>query len=195
MPASILATNRLGEAMTPTILILPGYGNSGPGHWQSLWQNAEPSMIRIEGQDWDNAVCEEWVSNLETTVKQLGPDTIIVAHSLGCLQVAHWALNSRTPIKAALLVAVPEPCIVEVSGMATGFEPLLLQSFPFPSIVVASTNDPYGRASYARRCADTWGSQFVEIGAKGHINGDSGMGNWDEGLELLYQLMNLQSAS
>lgn len=179
--------------MTETILILPGYGNSGPGHWQSLWQNADPSMVRIEGQDWENAVCEEWVLNLEATLRQLGPETIIVAHSLGCLQVAHWALGSSTPIRAALLVAAPEPAVVEVPGMATGFDPLALQRFAFPSIVVASTDDPYGRSSYAKRCADAWGSQFVDIGNRGHINGDSGLSSWDEGRQLLEQLKNQKS--
>lgn len=176
--------------MTQITLILPGYGNSGPGHWQSLWQNADSSMVRISGQNWDNATCEQWVLNLEATLKQLGPETIIVAHSLGCLQVAHWALSSSTLIKAALLVAVPEPSVVEVPGMATGFDPLPLRRFAFPSIVVASTDDPYSSSSYAKRSADAWGSQFVEIGNRGHINGESGLSNWDEGRRLLDQLKN-----
>jgi predicted alpha/beta hydrolase family esterase len=175
--------------MRDTLLILPGYGNSGPAHWQSLWQDADPTILRIDGQNWDQPTRGQWVENLEQTVKRLGPDTVLIAHSLACLQVAHWAQNSQTPIKAAMLVAVPEPALAQGDGMVSGFAPLPLQRLNFPTLVVASTNDPYGRAEYARQCADAWGSRYLEIGDFGHINGNSGLGDWAQGKAWLNQLL------
>src|SRR3954470_22488286 len=91
------------------ILILPGHGGSGPRHWQTLWEAAHPSFRRVEQRDWLHPVCSEWVGKLEDAVAASGPDTVLVAHSLACLLVAHWAAASALPVSAALLVAVPDP--------------------------------------------------------------------------------------
>ena len=174
--------------MSSHILILPGIGNSGPEHWQSLWEQSNPDMVRISQRDWDNPVCEEWASVLESTVSRLGSSVVVVAHSLACLVVAHWAAAPHSPIKAALLVAVPNPDGASFPSEAAGFSPLPKQQFAFPSIVVASANDPYGSLSHAEACAAAWGSRFVNIGAAGHINASSGLGQWPEGYALLRQL-------
>ncbi|MEN0106437.1 MAG: alpha/beta hydrolase [Pseudomonas sp.] len=171
--------------MKPSILLLPGIGNSGPEHWQTLWQNGDASLHRIDGQDWDNPQCSLWVANLERAVQRLGPNTVLVAHSLACLQVAHWAAASQTTIRGALLVAVPDPQAASFPSQAQGFSPLALQRFAFPSLVVASSDDPYGAVDYSERCAQAWGSEWVNIGACGHINGQSGLGDWPQGRALL----------
>jgi predicted alpha/beta hydrolase family esterase len=171
--------------MSASILLLPGIGNSGPGHWQTLWADTHASTQRIDGQDWDNPVCAKWVDNLEAAIRRSGSGTVLVAHSLACLQVAHWAQRSSTPIKAALLVAVPDPDAASFPSQATGFSPLELQRFAFPSIVVASSDDPYGSLEHSQRCAQGWGSRLVEIGARGHINAGSGLGDWVQGWGLL----------
>ncbi|UTN95588.1 alpha/beta hydrolase [Serratia plymuthica] len=95
--------------MTSPILLLPGIGNSGSGHWQTLWTQTDASMTLISGQDWDHPVCEEWVENLETAVRKTGPDVILVAHSLGCLQVANWAQYSRTVVRGLCWLRYPIP--------------------------------------------------------------------------------------
>lgn len=175
--------------MTAPILLLPGIGNSGPGHWQTLWADTHAGMQRIDGQDWDNPVCAEWVDNLEAAIRRSGPGTVLVAHSLACLQVAHWAQRSSTPIKAALLVAVPDPDGASFPSQAIGFSPLSLQRLAFPSIVVASSDDPYGGLAHSERCAQAWGSRLVNVGARGHINAGSGLGEWGQGLALLGELL------
>jgi len=60
-----------------------------------------------------------------------------------------------------------------------------LAKLPFPSIVVASTNDQYVSNDRARLFADAWGSRLVFIGDAGHINGASGYGPWPEGERML----------
>lgn len=174
--------------MSATVLIFPGIGNSGPEHWQSLWEHSHPEFVRISHRDWDHPVCEEWVAVLESTVQRIGSPAVIVAHSLACLVVAHWAARVHAPIKAALLVAVPDPEGPNFPAEAIGFAPPPKQPFSFPSILVASTDDPYGSLAHARACATAWGSRLVEIGAARHINADSGLGEWPEGYGLLQQL-------
>ncbi|NWB31357.1 RBBP9/YdeN family alpha/beta hydrolase [Pseudomonas gingeri] len=175
--------------MTPAALLLPGIGNSGPDHWQTLWAHTDAAMERIGGQDWHHPVCAHWVENLEAAVRRAGPDRVLVAHSLGCLQVAHWAHSSRTVIRAALLVAVPDPDRCTFPNEALGFSPLELKRFAFPSTVVASANDPHADMDDSQRCADAWGSRLVNIGDQGHINAASGLGAWLEGRALLEDLV------
>lgn len=174
--------------MNTTALILPGIGNSDSDHWQSLWEKANPSFVRIQQRDWDHPVCEEWVEVLENTLSRLGPDVILVAHSLACALVSHWAENRKSKIRGALLVAPPNPDGPCFPKEARGFSPLPLCAFPFPSIVVASTNDPYGSIEFAKSVATAWGGRFISIGAAGHINSKSGLGEWKEGFSYFKQL-------
>lgn len=174
--------------MTTNVLVFPGIGNSGPLHWQSLWEQTHPDFVRISQRDWNHPVCDEWVSVLEDSVQHVGAPVVIVAHSLACLAVAHWAMKTQCSIKAALLVAVPDPESPQFPAEATGFAPLQKQRFTFPSIVVASTNDPFGSLQHSQTCASAWGSRLINIGNAGHVNAESGLGAWDEGYEMLQQL-------
>ncbi|MEK1907278.1 MAG: alpha/beta fold hydrolase [Pseudomonas sp.] len=175
--------------MSTRFLILPGYGDSGPTHWQSLWQQGDAQFRRVEQQDWLNPVCSDWVMALEQAVADSGADTVLVAHSLGCSLVAHWAAQTRLPIRGALLVAPPDPQGPAAELNLQGFAPLPPQALGFPSLLVASSDDPYGSLDYARAAAQRWGSRLQLIGAYGHINGDSGLGDWPEGRALLQSLL------
>ncbi len=174
--------------MPAAVLILPGIGNSGPLHWQSIWQQLHPEFVRVQQRDWDNPVCEEWVAAIEKAVRHVGPDVVLVAHSLACLVVAHWAANPHSPIKAALLVAVPNCTGPNFPAEAAGFSETPAQPLSFQSIVVVSKDDPYGSPEYSEQLAAAWGSRVVHIGSCGHINANSGLGAWPEGYELLSQL-------
>lgn len=175
--------------MNGTTLILPGIGNSDPDHWQSLWERANPSFLRIQQRDWIYPDCEEWVESLENAIASSGDHTLLVAHSLGCALVAHWARKTMQKIRGALLVAPPDPDGQNFPKEALGFSPLPMHAFMFPSIVVASANDPYASLGFAETAASSWGSRFVNIGQKGHINSDSGLGAWEEGFELYSELV------
>ncbi len=166
-------------------LILPGHGGSGPEHWQTVWENADPRFRRVEQRDWFAPVCSEWVINLETAVRNTGPNTVLVAHSLGCLLVAHWAQQTYLRIAGAFLVAPPDPSGSHYPKSVIGFSPIPNIKFKFPSIVAASRNDPFGSQIFARKCSDVWGSQFVDAGSQGHINVESGHGDWSDGRSLL----------
>ncbi|RDU96932.1 RBBP9/YdeN family alpha/beta hydrolase [Trinickia dinghuensis] len=167
--------------------VLPGYGNSGPGHWQTRWEALDASFVRVAMPDWDRPVREAWCETLDrTVVSELTGPLRFAAHSLGCLTLAHWALRIAgaaqiDKIAGALLVAPPDPSGPGFPRDAAGYGDLALAPLPFPSIVVASSDDPYGSLAFAERCARAWGSRLVEIGPRGHINADSGLGDWEEG--------------
>ena len=178
--------------MSIRTLILPGIGNSDQEHWQSVWQSEYTNFVRVEQRDWDCPVCSEWVSTLEKAVSAINADIILVAHSLGCLLAVHWATLTTRKIKGALLVAPPSPTSPPAKALfdtvATGFLPLPMYPLNFPSIVVASSDDPYSQIDFAKSCAQAWGSRYVNVGAAGHINSNSGLGSWDEGFSLYRQL-------
>ncbi len=173
-------------------LILPGLHNSDPEHWQSRWEGRDKDMIRVVQDDRVTPRCADWVAKLEETLELRGPDAVLVAHSAGCALVAHWAAGQwRCRVRGALLVAPSDSEAPSFPLGPTGFAPMPLQRFPFPSIVVASSDDPFVTVSRARLFAEAWESEFVMIGKAGHINSDSALGDWPQGLALarsLYQV-------
>ncbi len=173
--------------ISTTTLVLPGYANSGSGHWQTLWEARDPSFVRVAMPDWDHPERDAWCETLDETVAATpcGP-LCLAAHSLGCLTAVHWALRvadaaQLDKIAGALLVAVPDPSGPGFPRDALGYEDVPLAPLPFPSIVVASSDDLYGTLPFAERCAQAWGSRLVNIGPRGHINAESGLGDWEEG--------------
>ena len=176
--------------MQAAILTMPGIGNSGPTHWQSLWEEAYPSIRRIQVDDWDRPVCASWTDAIEHAVTSAERPVVIAAHSLGCLAVAEWTARGSTErIAGIMFVSVPDPHGPCFPAEASGFNPPAQRAMPFQSIVVSSEDDPYGTADYMRRCAQTWGSRFVNVGAAGHINAASNLGKWDAGWQLLQTLL------
>src|SRR3990167_6505060 len=163
------------------VLVLPGFGNSGPGHWQTLWEERHPTWRRVELSQWDAPRCVDWISVLNTYIRRCETPPILIAHSLACLLVAHWAQQSTASIHAAFLVAVPEPASLHFPATAQGFNPVPMSRLSFPSMVIASRNDSFGSFEHAQRCATAWGSRFVDVGEVGHINAASGIGDWPSG--------------
>jgi excisionase family DNA binding protein len=173
-----------------TTLYLPGLGNSGAGHWQTLWEEDDPDGRRVVQDEWDEPDPVAWRARLEEAVRAAEPPVVLVAHSLGCALTAHWARDGSTEkVAAALLVSPPDVDAAELTVPEIyPFAPMPLERLPFPAIVVASSDDPYVRIARAREFARAWGADLVEVGAAGHINADSGHGEWPEGQILLERL-------
>lgn len=170
------------------ILIHPGLGNSGPQHWQSLWEK-DYNFTRIEQRDWDTPHCPDWIDTINEYVqKHDAKNVILIGHSLACSTIAYWAKKYKTVIKGALLVGPSDTEADTYPPGTTGFKPVPLIKLSFPSIVVASSNDYYVTLDRAKQFAHAWGSELVNIGDAGHINVVSGFGEWDEGLEILKRL-------
>ena len=176
------------------VLILPGWQNSGPAHWQSRWERAH-GYTRVEQYDWMRPLRGDWIARLEDMLldcPQLAAQpAVLVAHSLGCVHAAAWAAHSKNTarVQAALLVAPPDTERDDIRQMLPSWSPLPLQKLPFKAVVMASRNDPFCSLARARQFADAWGADFVDAGECGHINADSGLGDWPEAHARLLALM------
>jgi predicted alpha/beta hydrolase family esterase len=142
-------------------------------------------MRRFAPADWAAPDFKNWLAALETAVAAAVVPPVLVAHTLSCLLVAHWQRVSRLPVKGAFLAAVPDPSSPVFPANAEDFANAPRERFRFPSLIVASTNDPYGSLDYAKARAVHWGSQLHVAGALGQINGASALGEWREGRILL----------
>lgn len=172
--------------MTHTsIIIVPGWRDSGPGHWQSLWQARLPHARRVVQDDWITPTRTAWVGQLEKTVLAAPHPVVIVAHSLGCIATSHMAPEAAARVVGALLVAPADP---ERRAVLSDFAPVPYATLPYRSIVVASTNDPYCPIRLAGAYARAWGSEFVRMQNAGHINIDSGHGEFPLGWALMQSL-------
>ena len=142
-------------------------------------------MTRFAPSDWDRPDLADWCGALDQAIKAQDRPPILVAHSLACLLVAHWAATRATLAAGAMLVAVPDPSAPAFPDEARSFAPAPDQPLPFPSMIIASTSDPYGAVGHSERCAQQWGSRLIALGPLGHINTASNLGDWPAGREIL----------
>lgn len=166
------------------ILIVPGWTNSGPEHWQSRWQGGMATARRVDMGDWENPVQHTWVEALLAAVSDARRPSLLVAHSLGVLAVVHAA--SRLPpgkVVGAFLVAAPDlEQEQRPPEIDPAFVPIPMSALPFPSVLVHSNSDPYCTVPRALAFAAAWGAETADAGDAGHINSASGHGPWPEGL-------------
>ncbi|MET3924950.1 alpha/beta hydrolase [Devosia sp. 2618] len=172
------------------ILILPGLGGSGPGHWQLRWAERMSSAAIVEQADWFEPDLDDWVATIDQATRLTTRPVVLVAHSLACMAVAHAAPRLPDNVRGAFLVAPPD---VELSSFVPPevepFRPIPRDPLPFPSMLVASNNDPLCTIDRAVEFATCWGSDFHQAGEAGHIDIDSGHGPWPEGLLMFTRLM------
>ncbi|ODU21872.1 MAG: esterase [Sphingomonas sp. SCN 67-18] len=177
----------------PLVLTVPGLNGSGPSHWQSLWESARPDTVRVELGMWSQPHRNAWITKIDQAIRGLDRPVILVAHSLGCLAVAWWAELSGQPygwpVAGALLVAPADVDRADARDELKRFGPSPTTPLPFPSIVVASDDDPWISPDRARSLAASWGSHFESAGPIGHINAASGIGWWQEGQQLLERVI------
>ncbi len=184
-PVSLPLPEASSAGASPRLVIVPGWKGSGPGHWQSLWAERLPGAVRVEQADWLFPSRSALVGALSDLIlSQLGP-VVLAAHSLGSITVTHLPPEVAARVQGALLVAPADP---ERRGALTDFAPVPFQKLPYRSILVASTNDPYCPVRLAGAYARAWGSEFVRVPDAGHINVESGHGDWPLGLALLQSL-------
>jgi predicted alpha/beta hydrolase family esterase len=168
------------------IVIVPGWRDSGPGHWQSLWADRLHGVVRVQQDDWITPARGAWVSSLARTILAQETPVVVVAHSLGCIATTHLPPEAVQRIQGALLVAPADP---ERRAILSDFAPVPYQKLPYRSVLVASSNDSYCPVRLAGAYARAWGSEFVRLQDAGHINIESGHGEWPLGLALLQSLV------
>ena len=172
------------------ILIVPGYTNSGPNHWQSRWERKLSTARRVEQAEWSKPVREDWVARMIEEVNAAEKPVVIVAHSLGVATAIHALPHCTRQIAGAFLVAPPDVANPNIRPKhLMTFGPYPRDPLPFPSIMVASRNDSFGSYEHAGDIANAWGSLLVDAGDAGHINTESGHGPWPEGSMVFAQFL------
>lgn len=184
--------------MQPNTLIVPGFHGSEAAHWQTWFEQQLPASRRVQGIDWEQPIVRHWAQVLTNELEASTEPMWIVAHSFGCLASAVAAKTHSSKIAGALLVAPADPWRFAANGLASDLpaiqkheniaHELPRQPFDFPSIVVASDNDPWVKLTIAAYWANQWGSELVHLSQAGHINVASGFGPWPFGLQLLHRL-------
>jgi predicted alpha/beta hydrolase family esterase len=163
-------------------LIVPGWQGSPEDHWQTHWQNSLPNSARGAGRLADPAP-RDWVAALAEAIAADSTPVILIAHSLGCITVAHWAATAPLAflrqVRGALLVA---PADVErpACSPACNFAPIPTDLLPFPSQVVSSDND----SAVSALGPWSWhvtGAEAGILSGAGHINVKSGHQRWEQG--------------
>jgi len=172
------------------VLLLPGWLDSDPAHWQSRWETLH-GYRRVEQADWNWPRRGDWMARLDEVVIDSPGPLLLVAHSLGCQLVAAWAAHSRhtAKVRGALLVAPPDTEREDTPPNLHNWRPIVRERLPFASIAVISSDDPFCAETRAHQMARDWGAAVAGIGPRGHINGESGLGDWPEGHALLQHLM------
>lgn len=173
-------------------VFVPGWTNSGPDHWQSRWEGRIRTARRAPIADYDKPDKDAWVDAIVAAAAQSTRPVFLVAHSLGCLAVAHAADEVKGRVIGAMLVAVPDAAETaaferyrkeagEGVALPRGFDPTPTAPLPFPSLLVASRNDPFCAFERAEALAVAWGSTLIDAGEAGHIHTAAGYGPWPEG--------------
>lgn len=177
----------------PLCLIVPGLDNSGPDHWQSLWEDRRGDCRRVDLGCWEEPDRRIWTERLDAALAMTNGPIVLVAHSLGCLTISWWALDAAPErlarIAGALLVAPPDVDAAEAHPFVQRFAPAPVAPLPFRSVLVASRNDRHATIERLEALGRAWGSGFVDAGRIGHINAESRLGYWADGEALLEKII------
>ncbi len=175
------------------IIIVPGYGDSGPDHWQSRWARNLKTARRVTQRDWLHPRRDEWIDAVVEEVSRSTRPAVLVAHSLGVATVLHAAdqLAATGKVAGAYLVGPadldchgdwPDPDGARWPDTIAEFAPMPTTRLPFPARVIASATDPFCTVARAQALAALWGADVSVVADAGHINTASGHGPWPEGL-------------
>jgi predicted alpha/beta hydrolase family esterase len=183
------AEAEVASGLEPRRLVLAGFQDSGRLHWQSLWSEGDARYVKLAHASWDAPNRHDWVQDLEAAMPGIGSDTVIVAHSLGCLLTAFWAAQTRHRLRGAFLVAPPNPARADSPPAITHFRDPPRTRLPFPSVVIGSDDDPCGSLDYMAGLAADWGSRFQPLSGVKHIGTLSRVGRWPAGKALLEEFI------
>jgi uncharacterized protein len=172
-----------------SVLMLPGWTNSGPDHWQSHWERTHPHYRRVEQDDWEMPDREDWLRNIDAAVGASDPPIILVGHSLGCIAAVEWAARADGEaagrVRGAFLVAPADTERQNAPEALLSWRPVPLATLPFRSVLVASRTDDSASFARSELFARAWGSTLIDAGDAGHIHTAAGYGPWSAGDQLL----------
>ncbi|MBV1706911.1 MAG: alpha/beta hydrolase [Hyphomicrobiales bacterium] len=164
------------------IILVPGEGEAGANHWLSRWQTRLATARRLQPLAHGASALAHDVAALRKAVQEEGAlPVVLVCHAAGChvaLHAVHDFPQGR--VRGAFLVA--PPLVHGPQARAAGMPPVPHGQLPFPSVLVASRNDPAADYARSEALAGALGASFVDAGEAGGLDDASGFGPWPEGL-------------
>ncbi|WP_434339850.1 RBBP9/YdeN family alpha/beta hydrolase [Motilimonas cestriensis] len=185
---------------TTTIVNVPGYTNAGPQHWQTIIENKYRNVVRVQQDNWENPIREQWIMGVNNTVSQIEGNVILVGHSCGAVAIAQWALQyaktnvyegsnvNGSKVIGALLVA---PADIDADSAIKPIQvqrPLPKEQLPFSTILAYSDNDDHTALERSLWMVDQWGSQGVLFKGASHFHTEAGFGEWLAGEAMINKL-------
>ncbi|CAJ1790882.1 TPA: RBBP9/YdeN family alpha/beta hydrolase [Aeromonas veronii] len=164
------------------ILLVPGLHNSGPDHWQSRWHEHFPYWQRMTGLPWEKPDLTVWSAKLASKLRSRRSRVHLVAHSFGALTAIAAARLQPEKVASLFLVAPADPARFGI------VDERLEGPLQVSAQLVASRNDPWMSFERAEYWSRQWQVPLFDAGNAGHINAQSGHGDWHQGLELLGSL-------
>ncbi|WP_280153385.1 alpha/beta hydrolase [Piscinibacter sp. XHJ-5] len=170
------------------VLIVPGLHGSGPAHWQTWLQAHWRNAVRVQQDDWSDPDLLRWSRRIGEAAAR-DPDTpwIAVAHSFGCLALAHHLAQrprrDEGGIAGALFVAPAAPARFGLG------EVVPQRRLGVPATLLSSDTDPWMPAADAAAWAARWGARCINLGDVGHINVDAGFGPLPRALQITQSLI------
>lgn len=157
-----MSDHRFDQALR--VLLLPGWLDSGPGHWQTRWEDRH-GFRRVQQDDWTWPRRGDWMARLEEMLLADERPALLVAHSLGCRLVAAWAAHSRHAhrVRAALLVAPPDLTRADLPPQLASWRATPRPRLPFAAVVAYSDDDPFASADASRQAGRRLGA--ADLGA------------------------------
>jgi predicted alpha/beta hydrolase family esterase len=171
-------------------IFVPGYGNSTKGHWQEILYKETTNAHWVEQTDWDSPNSIKWIETLNALIQSLDGPIFLIAHSLGGNTVVEWSKKYSANILGAVLVSFPDVEGENFPDVITGYQTPPLIKLPFPCLALASLDDPYSSLGRTKYFVEKWGCELITIGKKGHVNIDSGLGDWPQGKNLIINFQN-----
>lgn len=166
--------------MTTTIILSPGYENSNEQHWQSHLERKYKNVIRVPQKNWFNPERKIWIEALAKTIESTEGKALLVGHSCGCNAITQWAEQTSNSEKviAAILVAPADVDAPNAIAPIHAQRPVAKKTLPFSSTLICSDNDVHASLERSQFFAKQWKSELIILNKAGHINADTGFGDW-----------------
>lgn len=170
-----------------TVLIVPGLRDHVSEHWQTLLAERLPHVHCVPPMGRGDLNCAVRVDAIEREIAAIDGPVVIIAHSGGCVMIAHWAQVTvhAGRVRGCLLATPPDFDQPMPAGYPTlsmlqdgGWLPVPRQRLPMRSLVAVSHNDPLGSYERVLGLAGDWGGETIDLGDVGHLNPASGYGEW-----------------
>lgn len=169
------------------VLLLHGWGGSDFPHWQS-WLAGEIAkeyghVQFLRFSNYDAPKLSLWLEELQEALAAFKPD-IVICHSLANTLWFHLCdANAMQEVQKLYLVAPPSmECKVEELSEFFPIKPPK-NLYAKETLLIASTNDPYMSEEEAKALQKELRVELKVLQNAGHVNTDSGYGEWPWMLE------------